>query len=232
MESEALATLNSTCSKTFIESIESGSSPEQAFNHSLESITNTMSDMGLSTEEINNVLSKCSEIFNEALSNDLLPLEALNSSLHMLDKFIEQETSSLKEESQTNDNNIGDKEEYDFNFAHSSQSKATELMNDAIAKGMSTEEALKFVNNKLFPNQDENFQGPPTLAEINEMKSQDVNLAKDEASQENNELDKIEADMDAEAGNIVYRPSLDDENKSQLDTDADQVVDDKDDNIS
>ena len=230
MESEALAILSSTCSKSFIELIESGSSPEEAFNNSLESMTNTMTDMGLSTSEINNVLSKCSEIFNEALSNDLLPLEALNSSLHMLDKFIEQETSSSNEENQPNDQNIGDKEGYDFNFAHSSQSKATELMNDAIAKGMSAEEALKYVNNKLFPNQDENFQGPPTLAEINEIKSQNMNLAKDEASQENNELNKIEADMDAEAGNIVYRPSSDNENKSE--PDANQIVDDKDDDIS
>ena len=121
-------------------------------------------------------------------------------------------------------------EGYDFNFAHSSQSKATELMNDAIAKGMSTEEALKYVNNKLFPNQDENFQGPPTLAEINEIKSQSINLAKDDFGQENNELNKIEADMDAEAGNIVYKPSSDDENKSEVD--SNQILDDKDDDVS
>ncbi|PPR42424.1 MAG: hypothetical protein CFH30_00573 [Alphaproteobacteria bacterium MarineAlpha8_Bin1] len=230
MEVEALSSLSSTCSKTFSESIESGSSSEEAFANSLELMSNTMADMGLSTSEINNVLSKCTEIFNEALSNDLLPLEALNSSLYMLDKFIEQETSSSREENEKNDQNIGDKEEYDFNFAHSSQSKATELMNDAIAKGMSTEEALKYVNNKIFPNQDENVQGPPTLAEINELKSQNIDFAKDEVGQENNELDKIEADMDAEAGNIVYKPTSDDENK--LEQDANQIVDDKDDDIS
>ena len=35
---------------------------------------------------------------------------------------------------------------------------------------------------------------------------------------------------DAEAGNIVYRPSSDNENKSE--PDANQIVDDKDDDIS
>ena len=82
-----------------------------------------------------------------------------------------------------------------LDFAITGDSPRLEMMNEAIAKkGLSVEDAIKYVNSKL--NEGSQEFGPPTLAEFNKINDKTTQTVD---AKENQEIDKIEATMDAAA---------------------------------
>ena len=81
-----------------------------------------------------------------------------------------------------------------LDFAITGDSPRLEMMNEAIAKGLSVEDAIKYVNSKL--NEGSEEFGPPTLAEFNKINDKTTQTVD---AKENQEINKIEATMDAEA---------------------------------
>ena len=106
-----------------------------------------------------------------------------------------------------NKNNEGLESNINLDFAYSGDSPRLDLMNEAMAKGLSVEDAIKYVNNKLNESSDE--FGPPTLADFNKINENSVQTA---YGKDNQEINKIEATMDAEANKKIPDNTLSDKN--------------------
>ena len=238
MEINNINNLFTSINETFHKAIDNGLSNENAFLQTIDSIKGSMESIGLENSSINEIISKYSGTYESAINDGNSPVDAFDISVKELNIIINKIQSSKLDDSlpKTNndldteniDNKFGVEKGYNFDFANSNKSEAIELMNNAIAQGMTMEEALVFVNKKLFPDQDD-FHGPPTLAEYNEITNKkNIEISKDN---ENNELNIIEADMDAEAGNVVLNPDQDSYDKSNNSSDE-LINSDKDDEIS
>ena len=191
-----LININELCTsinETFHKSLDSGLSSENAFLQTIDSIKESMNSIGLENTNINEIISKYSDAYETAIKDGNLPVDAFDISMKELNGILnELQFSKLDDSlSKINDdvdtenisNKFGAEQGYNFDFANSNKSEAIELMNNAMAQGMSVEEALAFVNKKLFPDQD-NYHGPPTLAEFNE-----INNKKQEQRKEQLEFD-------------------------------------------
>ena len=94
-----------------------------------------------------------------------------------------------------------------LDFAVTGDSPRLELMNEAMSKGLSVQDAIKYVNSKL--NENSNEFGPPTFAEFNKTNNDNSKTA---LQKENQEINKIEATMDAEANKQINDNTLSDKN--------------------
>ena len=75
------------------------------------------------------------------------------------------------------------------------------LIDEAISKGMSTEEAIKFANNKINQTPEELY-GPPNVADYKNVDNvNDIIISEDEKN-----LDKMEADMEDQSNKIDRNP--------------------------
>ena len=148
-------------------------------------------------------IKECSKFvvddYKEGLANGQTPIEAFNSAMENLHQNLEKEDFSKNNEELESNINL--------DFALTGDSPRLELMNEAMAKGLSVEDAIKYVNSKLNDNSDE--FGPPTMAEFNKITE---NTSQTSFGKENQEIDKIEATMDAEANKKIPDNTLSDKN--------------------
>ncbi|MAW97825.1 MAG: hypothetical protein CL571_03105 [Alphaproteobacteria bacterium] len=183
----------------FQNNLDNGLSEVDALEGVVDSLAEKLSVMDISKELVN----ECSEFiiqdYKEGLANGQTPLEAFNSAMESLNLNLEKEI--------LNKNNEGLESNIDLDFAYSGDSPKLDLMNEAMAKGLSVEDAIKYVNNKLNESSDE--FGPPTLADFNKINENSVQTA---YGKDNQEINKIEATMDAEANKKIPDNTLSDKN--------------------
>tara|TARA_B100000029_G_C17523144_1_gene940691 strand:- start:666 stop:1370 length:705 start_codon:yes stop_codon:yes gene_type:complete len=221
---------NNSASEAFNNALEDGANHIVAFDAAINSITNTINQMGFSEENSSTIINSFSNVFNQAISNGSSPQEALNLALADFNESYDEIKNLNKNENISDEKNQeNSSEKFNLDFSYSPNTPEMNMINDAINKGMSVEEALKYVNDKMFP---ENVQGPPTLAEINELKSNSIKVSEDKAIEsDEKELSQIEADMDAEDGNLLHETTSElDSNQNQNDNDSSSDL--KDDDIS
>ena len=183
----------------FQNNIDNGLSEVDALEDVVDNLAEKLSVMDISKELVN----ECSEFiiqdYKEGLANGQTPLEAFNSAMESLNLNLEKEI--------LNKNNEGLESNINLDFAYSGDSPRLDLMNEAMAKGLSVEDAIKYVNNKLNESSDE--FGPPTLADFNKINENSVQTA---YGKDNQEINIIEATMDAEANKKIPDNTLSDKN--------------------
>ena len=183
----------------FQNNIDNGLSEVDALEDVVDNLAEKLSVMDISKELVN----ECSELiiqdYKEGLANGQTPVEAFNSAMESLNLNLEKEI--------LNKNNEGLESNINLDFAYSGDSPRLDLMNEAMAKGLSVEDAIKYVNNKL--NESSDQFGPPTLADFNKIKENSVQTA---YGKDNQEINKIEATMDAEANKKIPDNTLSDKN--------------------
>ena len=107
--------------------------------------------------------------------------------------------------------------DYNLNFVDPLNSEGAKLIDEGISQGLSVEDAQN-ANLKLFP--DQNIQGPQAFSELKDIKNIEKTVENKENDQENQELNIIEADMDAqELNNIAennYDKNISSENLDQV----------------
>ena len=183
----------------FQNNLDNGLSEVDALEGVVDNLAERLSVMDISKELVN----ECSEFliqdYKEGLANGQTPVEAFNSAMESLNLNLEKEI--------LNKNNEGLESNINLDFAYSGESPRLDLMNEAMAKGLSVEDAVKYVNNKLNESSDE--FGPPTLADFNKINENSVQTA---YGKDNQEINKIEATMDAEANKKIPDNTLSDKN--------------------
>ncbi len=183
----------------FQNNLDNGLSEVDALEGVVDNLAEKLSVMDISKELIN----ECSEFiiqdYKDGLANGQTPVEAFNSAMESLNLNLEKEI--------LNKNNEGLESNINLDFAYSGDSPRLDLMNEAMAKGLSVEDAIKYVNNKLNESSDE--FGPPTLADFNKINENSVQTA---YGKDNQEINKIEATMDAEANKKIPDNTLSDKN--------------------
>ena len=217
MSKISLNELNTVAKENFHNNLENGLSENAALQNSVDIIVEKISNLDLPVDFIN----ECSELihtyYNNAMNDGQSPTEALNSAVEKLYQNIESE----------NDSNSISNSNINLDFAITGDSPRLDLMNEAMAKGLSVEESIKYVNSKL--NENSNEFGPPTLSEFNKVnesmtQTADVN--------ENQEINMMEATMDAEANKKVIEETVTDKlniddkkflNESNFDNKEDEV---------
>ena len=183
----------------FQNNLDNGLSEVDALEGVVDNLAEKLSVMDISKELVN----ECSEFiiqdYKEGLANGQTPVEAFNSAIESLNLNLEKEI--------LNKNNEGLESNINLDFAYSGDSPRLDLMNEAMAKGLSVEDAIKYVNNKLNESSDE--FGPPTLADFNKINENSVQTA---YGKDNQEINIIEATMDAEANKKIPDNTLSDKN--------------------
>ena len=183
----------------FQNNLDNGLNEDDALEGVVDNLTEKLTAMEISKEFVN----ECSELiiqdYKESLANGQTPIEALNTAMENLHLNLGKEILSKNE--QNFESNIN------LDFAYSGDSPRLELMNEAMAKGLSVEDAIKYVNNKL--NENSNEFGPPTLAEFNK---NNENSTQTVYGKDNQEINKMEATMDAEANKKISDNTLLDKN--------------------
>ena len=226
MKNIDLESLNTSLSQKIDSLIDSGLTGQEAITESLLSISDSLADLGLSEEVINTLKSSSSSIFEQSLTEGFTIKESINMVLKNIKETLE--TQNISE-------NIKSSADYNLNFVDPLNSEGAKLIDEGISQGLSVEDAIKNANLKLFP--DQNIQGPPALSELKDIKNiekQTVeNKEKDQVSQE---LNIIEAEMDAqEVNNIAendYDENINSENLDQVNDLEKSEESNKDDEIS
>ena len=202
---------------SFNKLINEGLSENEAIDNTIDKIIDTLSKLDLPQEFVNENLKLIKENYEGAISSGHSQIEALNNSIEKLHQNIDD----------YNENNSISESNINLDFAITGDSPRLELMNEAMAKGLSVEDAIKYVNNKL--NHDSSEFGPPTLAEFNKINE---NTTQTSFGKENQEINKIEATMDAEANKKIPDNTLSDKNiiddnkilhESNLDKNDDEI---------
>ena len=202
--------LNSSLSQKIDSLINSGLSGQEAITESLLSISDSLADLGLSEDVINSIKTSSSLIFEQSLTDGLTVHEAINIVLKNIKETLENHNSS---------ENIDNSADYNLNFVDPLNSEGAKLIDEGISQGLSVEDAIKNANLKLFP--DQNIQGPQALSEIKDIKNIEKKTVENkQKDQDNQELNIIEAEMDAqELNNIAendYDENIDTENLDQV----------------
>ena len=183
----------------FQNNLDNGLSEVDALEGVVDNLAEKLSVMDISKELVN----ECSEFiiqdYKDGLANGQTPVESFNSAMESLNLNLEKEI--------LNKNNEGLESNINLDFAYSGDSPRLDLMNEAMAKGLSVEDAIKYVNNKLNESSDE--FGPPPLADFNKINENSVQTA---YGKDNQEINKIEATMDAEANKKIPDNTLSDKN--------------------
>ena len=202
---------------SFQNKLDDGLSEAQALESVIENVVNELSSLDLPqnflTESSTLLLSNYKDAINEGHS----ALEALDISIGKLYQDIEKNEDTTK----FSESNIN------LDFAVTGDSPRLELMNEAMSKGLSVQDAIKYVNSKL--NENSNEFGPPTFAEFNKTNNDSSKTA---LQKENQEINKIEATMDAEANKQINDNTLSDktiidendlQNESSLSSKDDEI---------
>ena len=118
-----------------------------------------------------------------------------------------------------NEVEVDNSTDYNLNFVDPLNSEGAKLIDEGISQGLSVEDAIKNANLKLFP--DQNIQGPQAFSELKDIKNNEKKSTENKVKdQENQELNIIEADMDAqELNNIAennYDKNISSENLDQV----------------
>ncbi len=183
----------------FQNNIDNGQSEVDALEDVVDNLAEKLSVMDISKELVNEYSEFIVQDYKEGLANGQTPVEAFNSAMESLNLNLEKEILNKNNESLESNINL--------DFAYSGDSPRLDLMNEAMAKGLSVEDAIKYVNNKLNESSDE--FGPPTLADFNKINENSVQTA---YGKDNQEINKIEATMDAEANKKIPDNTLSDKN--------------------
>ena len=171
-------------------SVSSESDDDERFENTLVDINIYLTQMGLNEQIIKDFEVKITQVFNDNLQDGKPLDEAFAKAFEFSNSILEQTIQSDSKVSKEDSNN------YDLNFANTTSSTNTLLIDQAIAKGMTVEEAIKYVNNQQITNT-ETF-GPKI---VNHSENLNDPLLSSSMSKEEIDLSKIEADMDAQASN-------------------------------
>ena len=191
--------LNNELEFIFQNNLENGVSEDEAVESVVDNLAERLSSLNVPQEFINECSKFVVDDYKEGLADGQTPIEAFNSAMENLHQNLEKEDFSKNNEELESNINL--------DFALTGDSPRLELMNEAMAKGLSVEDAIKYVNSKLNDNSDE--FGPPTMAEFNKITE---NTPQTALGKENQEIDKIEATMDAEANKKIPDNTLSDKN--------------------
>ena len=199
MKNIDLESLNSSLSQKIDSSINSGLSGQEAITESLLSISDSLADLGISGDVINSIKTTSSSIFEQSLTDGLTVQEAVKIVLKNIKETLENHNSS---------ENIDNSADYNLNFVDPLNSEGAKLIDEGISQGLSVEDAIKNANLKLFP--DQNIQGPQAFSELKDIKNIEKKTVENkEKEQENQELNIIEADMDAQELNNIAENNSD-----------------------
>ncbi|MAI29447.1 MAG: hypothetical protein CMP38_04475 [Rickettsiales bacterium] len=199
MKNIDLESLNTTLSQKIDNFIDTGLNGQEALIESLSSISNSLKDLGFSEDMINSIKTSSSSIFEQSLADGHTVKEAIDIVLENIKETLETYNVS---ESTENSN------DYNLNFLDPLNSEGAKLIDEGISQGLSVEDAIKNANLKLFP--DQNMQGPQTLSELKDIKNIEKQTVKNnDQDQDNQELNIIEADMDAEELNNIAENDID-----------------------
>ena len=172
------------------------------FDNILNDTSTCMEKLGIKQNIIDEVISSLSTKFNTLVQNGLTPENSIKETLESLSDIINSNISTDAPVEKLNTVNSA----YDLSFASSMSNEMSILIDEAISKGMSTEEAIKFANNKLNQSEEEVY-GPPNVADYRNIDEEnDIIVSEDEKS-----LDKMEADMDDQS-NKIDRETLNENN--------------------
>ena len=194
-----LETLNSSLSQKIENFIDNGLSGQEAISESILSISDDLTDLGLSDNLISSIKTTSSSIFEQSLTDGLTVNEAINIVLKNIKETLENHNSS-----ENTDNSV----DYNLNFVDPLNSEGAKLIDEGISQGLSVEDAIKNANLKLFP--DQNIQGPQAFSELKDIKNNEKKTTENKVKdQENQELNIIEADMDAQELNNIAENNSD-----------------------
>ena len=199
MNNISLESLNTSLSQKIENLIDSGLSGQEAITESLLSISDDLTNLGLSEDFISSIKTTSSSIFEQSLTDGLTVHEAINIVLKNIKETLENHNSS---------ENIDNSADYNLNFVDPLNSEGAKLIDEGIRQGLSVEDAIKNANLKLFP--DQNIQGPQAFSELKGIKNIEKKTVENkEKDQENQELNIIEADMDAQELNNIAENNSD-----------------------
>ena len=222
MKNIDLESLNTSLSQK----INSGLDGQEAITESLLSLSDSLADLGLSEDVISSIKTSSSSIFEQSLTDGFTVKEAIKMVLENIKETLE--TNNISE-------NIKSSADYNLNFVDPLNSEGAKLIDEGISQGLSVEDAIKNANLKLFP--DQNIQGPQAFSELKEIKNIEKQTAENnEKDQDNQELNILEAEMDAqELNNIAendYDENINNENLDQVNDLEKSNESNKDDEIS
>ncbi len=203
---------------SFQNKLDEGLSEAQALESVIENVVNELSSLDLPQNFLTESSTLLVSNYKDAIHEGHSALEALDISIGKLYQDIEKNEDTTK----FSESNIN------LDFAVTGDSPRLELMNEAMSKGLSVEDAIKYVSNKL--NENSNEFGPPTFAEFNKINNDTTQTA---LEKENQEINKIEATMDAEANKQINDNTLSNKNViDRNDLQNESNLDNKDDEIS
>ena len=167
------------------------------FGNTLTDISAFMDKLGINENIIDEITSSLSTKFNSLLQNGLTPENSIKETFDSLSDIINSNISTDTSVEKLNTENSG----YDLSYASSMSNEMSILIDEAISKGMSTEEAIKFANNKINQSAEELY-GPPNVADYKNVdNSNDIIISEDEKN-----LNKIEADMKDQSNKVDRDP--------------------------
>ena len=163
------------------------------FDNILTDISVCMEKLGVKENIIDEVTSSLSTKFNTLVQSGLTSENSIKETFESLYDIINSNISTDASVEKLSTENS----DYDLSFASSMSNEMSILIDEAISKGMSTEEAIKFANNKI--NQPaEELYGPPNVADYKNIENaNDIIISEDEKN-----LDKMEADMEDQSNKI------------------------------
>ena len=186
------------------------------FDNILTNTSACMEKLGIKQNIIDEVISSLSTKFNTLVQNGLTPENSIKETLESLSEIINSNISTDASVEKLNTVNSA----YDLSFASSMSNEMSILIDEAISKGMSTEEAVKFANNKLNQSEEEVY-GPPNVADYRNIdKENDIIVSEDEKS-----LDKMEADMDDQSNKIDREPLNENNSVNSTNINIDNISD-------
>ena len=192
---------------------------EENLNNTINDISTSMQKIGINYKIIENVSDALRQKFNDLLDNGVLPKEAYLQTFESVSNIL---SLSISNESLIED--LKDQEsQYNLNFASSTVNDKSLLIDDAMSQGMTVEEAIRYVNSQVNPSDSEVF-GPPNFADSKNINFNDKLMTK---SEDEINLDKIEADMDEQANKMNRDNSFDTEKSSSKEI----LVDTKNENL-
>ena len=167
------------------------------FNNILTDISICMEKLGIKENIIDGITSSLSTKFDTLVQSGLTPENSIKETFDSLSDIINSNISTDSSVEKLSSENSG----YDLSFASSMSNEMSILIDEAISKGMSTEEAIKFANNKINQSADELY-GPPNVADYKNVdNANDIIISEEEKN-----LDKMEVDMQDQSNKINRDP--------------------------
>ena len=167
------------------------------FNNILTDISICMEKLGIKENIIDGITSSLSTKFDTLVQSGLTPENSIKETFESLSDIINSNISTDSSVEKLSSENSG----YDLSFASSMSNEMSILIDEAISKGMSTEEAIKFANNKINQSADELY-GPPNVADYKNVdNANDIIISEEEKN-----LDKMEVDMQDQSNKINRDP--------------------------